>query len=326
MKRGIYYNYISNKLTVLMYNIKQNGKLNLNDLNIHVESFFTYLLNIVFNYKLINMNSVQQNVESVDLRDDVNKIIVQVSSTSTKQKIENTLIKESLQEYSRLNYRIKFMLITDDAGKLKDKSFYNKHNILFEPKEDIIDINDILRTILNMSIDKQKIVFDLIKKELGQESDIVKLDSNLATIINILANESLGDFDNRIELHEFNIDKKIEFNNLKTVKDTINDYKVFHARLDEKYREFDKQGANKSLSVLQKVKNIYVTLMSEQKYNEDQVFLKVMEMVVEIIQCSKNYVEIPCEELEMYVGIVVVDAFIRCKIFRNPEGYSYVIT
>lgn len=177
-----------------------------------------------------------------------------------------------------------------------------------------------------MTIDKQKIVFDFIKKELGEESDIVKIDSNLATIINILANESLDEIDNKIELHEFNIDKKIEFNNLKTVKDTINDYKVFYGRLDEKYREFDKQGVNKSLSVFQKVKNIYVTLVSEQKYNEDQVFLKVIERVVEIIQCSRNYVEIPFEELEMYVSIVVVDAFIRCKIFRNPEGYSYVIT
>lgn len=96
--------------------------------------------------------------------------------------------------------------------------------------------------------------------------------------------------------------------------------------MDEKYKEFDKQGANKSLSVLQKVKNIYVTLTSEQKYNEDQVFLKVIEGVVEVIQCSKNYLELPYEELEMYVGIVVVDAFIRCKIFKNPEGYSYVIT
>lgn len=135
MKRGIYYNYISEKLMVLMYNIKQNGKLNLNDLNIHVESLFTYLLNVIFNYELINMNSVQQNVESIDLRDDVNKVIVQVSSTSTKQKIENTLIKESLQEYSKLNYRIKFMLITDDAGKLKDKKFDNKHNIFLSLKE-----------------------------------------------------------------------------------------------------------------------------------------------------------------------------------------------
>lgn len=88
MKRGIYYNYISEKLMVLMYNIKQNGKLNLNDLNIHVESLFTYLLNVIFNYELINMNSVQQNVESIDLRDDVNKVIVQVSSTSTKQKLK----------------------------------------------------------------------------------------------------------------------------------------------------------------------------------------------------------------------------------------------
>ncbi|MCD5414126.1 MAG: hypothetical protein LR001_03850 [Clostridiales bacterium] len=45
-----------------------------------------------------------------------------------------------------------------------------------------------------------------------------------------------------------------------------------------------------------------------------------------IVITSKNYVEITFEELEMYTGILVVDAFIRCKIFENPEGYNYVIT
>ena len=36
---------------------------------------------------------------------------------------------------------------------------------------------------------------------------------------------------------------------------------------------------------------------------------------------SNNYAEIPYEELEICVEIIVVDAFIRCKIFENPEGY-----
>ena len=41
---------------------------------------------------------------------------------------------------------------------------------------------------------------------------------------------------------------------------------------------------------------------------------------------SKNYIEIPYDELDVCVSILVVDAFIRCKIFENPEGYNYVIT
>jgi len=37
------------------------------------------------------------------------------------------------------------------------------------------------------------------------------------------------------------------------------------------------------------------------------------------IQGSENYNQIAFEELELCVNILVVDAFIRCKIFKNPE-------
>jgi len=31
-------------------------------------------------------------------------------------------------------------------------------------------------------------------------------------------------------------------------------------------------------------------------------------------------------ELELCINILIVDAFIRCKIFENPERYNYAIT
>ena len=60
--------------------------------------------------------------------------------------------------------------------------------------------------------------------------------------------------------------------------------------------------------------------------NECEIFLLVINKVIEIVLNSNNYTEIPYEELEICVEIIVVDAFIRCKIFENPEGYSYAIT
>lgn len=57
-----------------------------------------------------------------------------------------------------------------------------------------------------------------------------------------------------------------------------------------------------------------------------EIFFSIIDNLVELIKSSKNYMEIPYEELEMCVSILVVDAFIRCKIFKNPEGYNYVTT
>lgn len=324
MKRTFFYNYIEEKLTVLTNRIKQNGKLNLLDLNIHSENFFARLLNIIFKYNFVNANKREQNSPSVDLIDNNIRCVFQVTSTCTKTKIESTLEKKALQKYADDGYNIKFMFIANDAGKLKINKFKNPYNILFNPVTDLYDINDILKIIVNMDIEEQKEVYDFVRNELGDEPDLVKIDSNLADIINMLANEDLSNIGNEINVDKYNIDKKIEFNNLITTKEIISEYRIFYSKIDEIYKEFDKQGKNKSFSVLQAIKREYILLLSNKIYTDDQIFLMIIDRVIQIIQSSRNYIEIPYEELEMCTDILVVDAFIRCKIFKNPEGYSYV--
>lgn len=323
MNRSNYFNYIEEKLTVLAYRIIQRGKLNILDLNIYSENFYAELFNTVFNFKLVNMNIIEQNVEGIDLLDNTNKIIAQVSSTSTKQKIESSLSKNIFLKFP--GYRFKFISIANDASKLKQQKFENPHGVLFDPSVDIIDVNTMLKNILAKPIDEQKIVFEIIKKELGNEVNIVKIDSNLATIINILSLETLANVTEQPETNSFEIEKKIYYNDLKSVKMIIDDYKIYYQKLDEKYKEFDKQGANKSFAVLQTIRKQYIILKDEIE-DKDVVFLKIMDNIIDIVKSSRNFVEINYEELEMYVGILVVDAFVRCKIFKNPEGYNYVIT
>jgi len=322
MNRTNYFNYIEEKLHVLAYRITERGKINLLDLNIYSETFFADLLNMLFDFELENLNIVKQNIEGIDLVDTKNQIIAQVSSTCTKQKIENSLKKKIFVDYP--GYRFKFISIARDAENLRELSFDNPHEALFSPKDDIVDVKTILKVVLNMLIEKQKEIYELIKNELGNEIDVVKVDTNLATIINILASENLAKNIESPEINSFEIDKKIEFNNLTSVQDTIGDYKIYYHKLDEKYTEFDKQGSNKSLSVFQVIKKQYIILLPESESSHD-LFFGIVDGVINLIMNSKNYIEIPYEELEMCVHILVVDAFVRCKIFRNPEGYNHVI-
>lgn len=323
MNRTSYFNYIEEKLQLLGLRIAKRGKLNLLELNIHSETFFADLLNNLFNYELVNLNVFKQNVEGIDLVDNKNKVIAQVSSTSTKQKVESSLKKKIFVTYT--NHRFKFISIAKDAENLKQTSFVNPHGALFTPVDDIIDINTILKVVLNLSIDKQKQLYEFIKKELGTEINVVGVDTNLATIINILASEDFTSSIDKPEINYFEIDKKIEFNGLNSVKETIDDYKIFYHKIDEKYMEFDKEGANKSFSVLQIIRKQYTYHQNKVK-NQHDLFFNIVNSIIEIIEKSKNYKQIPYEELEICVQILVVDAFIRCKIFKNPEGYNYVIT
>ena len=323
MNRTHYLNYIEEKLGTLAYRINLRGKINILDLNIHSETFFADLCNVLLNLRLININEFRQNVESIDLIDDGNKVIVQVSATCTKQKVEDSLSKEILASYP--GYRYKFIAISKDASTLRGTVFKNPYNMLFEPETDVIDNASILRSIVNKGITKQKEIYELVKSELGNDIDIVKVDTNLATIINILAAENLSENVESPEINVFEIDNKIEFNDLLGVKGTIDDYKIYYHKIDEKYSEFDKEGSNKSLSVFQIIRKQYTKLLSE-SVTSQEVFLGVANNVLDIILKSKNYREIPYEELELCVDILIVDAFVRCKIFRNPEGYNHVVT
>ena len=187
----------------------------------------------------------------------------------------------------------------------------------FNPSQDIWDVVGILRKVSSDNIDKQRVLYDFISKELGQTVDIVKLDSNIAGIINILA-ENIDMTSIPPETVPFEIEDKIDFNNLQGVQEIIDDYKIFYHKLDQIYSEFDKEGKNKSFSVLQEIRNQYIRLKNTEKSSEE-IFYEIIDNLLTIIKNSRNYVEVPIEELQMCVDILVVDAFIRCKIFKNPE-------
>ena len=317
MNRTRYYNYIEERLNFLAYRIEKRGKINLLDLNIHSETFFAELFNILYNYNLVNLNYIKQNTEGIDLIDTKNKIIIQVSATSTKGKIENSLNKGIYLFYK--DYNFKFISISKEvSSKLRATEFENPYNLIFDSQKDILDSTTLLRYILNLEIDKQKILFEFIKKELGEEISTIKVDSNLATIINILAEEDLDFKNTEINTTVFVIEEKINYNNLNGVRKLIDDYKIFSVKLDQKYVEFDRGGKNRSTSILQIIRKQYIKVKNEKKDSEE-IFYGVVENIIKIIEESANYKKLPFEELEMCVDILVVDAFMRCKIFENPE-------
>ncbi len=324
MNRTFYFNYIEEKLNILAYRIENRGKINMLDLNIHSETFFADLFNIMFGFSLVNLNSKEQNIEGIDLIDSKNKVVIQVSSTCTKKKIEDSLNKKVYNNYKGYDY--KFISISKEIkNSLKKQCFENPYNMNFNPSQDIWDVVKIIRKISSESIGKQRELYNFIKCELGEDVDVTKLDSNLAKIINILAEEKLDMSAESPEVNPFAIEDKVDFNNLYDVKEIIDDYIIFYHKLDVIYSEFDKEGKNKSFSVFQEIKRQYI----ESKKTEDSsanIFYKIIDNIKDIIINSANYVEMPAEELQLCVDILVVDAFVRCKIFKNPEAYNHVIT
>jgi hypothetical protein len=315
MNRQQYFNSIENKLNFLAFRIEMRGRLNILNLNLHSENFYLHLFNLLFGWELQNLNVVKKNAAGIDLIDATNKIIVQVSATATKQKIESALAKD-LSKYK--DYAFKFISISKDAANLRTKTFSNPHNLTFSPAEDIFDTSSLLKFIYSMDINQQKGVYEFLENELKSEPDPEKIESNLTTIIKILSREDWSQGAADFETVPYEIDRKISYNQLNTARVLIDDYKIHYHRIDKIYSDFDKQGVNKSLSILNGIRTEYLAL--NEKVSPDQCFFSIIDKVTRKIRESANYTPIPDEELALCVQILVVDAFIRCKIFKNPPG------
>ena len=216
MNRPNYFNVIEERLDFLALRIIARGKLNILDFHGHSENFFQYFLNEVYGWAVTNENVNNQNVEAIDLIDHKNKFVIQVSATSSKQKIESSLAKNSIKGYK--GYTFKFVFIARDSDGLKKDTFNNPHEINFSPSTDIIDKNSILSTIRGLNIDDQKRIYNFVKKELVIEIDPMKLESNLAAVINILSKEDWDKKEPVSEINSFEIDRKISHNNLNAAK------------------------------------------------------------------------------------------------------------
>lgn len=321
MNRQFLFNYIEEHLVVLAHRVETRGKLNILDLHLHSENFYRDFLNLLYGWKLENLNKVIQNVEAIDLIDKANKIVIQVSSTNTKQKVESALGKESMANYN--GWSFKFISIARPATNLRQKTFANPYGLNFSPVNDILDIDTLVREVSGLTIDKLQNVETFIRKELGNDATSMVIESNLTRIITLLAQVDFSAFD-QIKLdNDFQIDTKIDHNDLIKSKAVVKEYIIWQNSVRRIYSAFDAEGLNKSLFVLQKIRSFYLDHCCELK--GDELFDAVRNDVKTEIRKHARRGELTEESIDICSDVIVVDAFIRCKIFENPEGYSYVI-
>lgn len=319
MNRSTYFEFINERLSTLAYMVNSASSLNINSLNIHSETFYAHLFNLLFDLNLRNLNSEKQNIASIDLIDDSAKKIIQVTSTATKPKIEKTLAKDILKNYR--DYDFFFIFIgTDSIDKLKNKNYENPYNVQFDSSKNLYDVKRILAEIKEFDIDKFEKIYDFIKKELAPKTDITKVESSLGKIIIALADEDFENNENP-NIWDFQIEDKIVFNNLSTQKDFFKDYIIYIDILNRKYQEFDRFGKNTRTSILNVLRTIYRELKN-QETDSTIIFEKIIAKLKEKVLMN-NLENITEELLMLCIQIIVTDAFVRCKIFENPKGYKY---
>lgn len=319
MNRDLYVTKINTLLNLLKSEIKDSGKLNLLDINVHAEDFYRDLLNLVYGWHLQNLNQWNQNSAGGDLWYGDGKLVIQVSSTATKDKIQSSIDKLNAELFA--GYRFKFLRIDGDVKKLRKESYDTHDDIAFDPQSDIIDMSSLLNDISHLGIDDLKGVYELCVKEIVPLDTPKITETDLAIVVKALAT-NVKDWTKERRPIKYDVEKKIVFNYLEEHRRLINDYKLYIGKLNAVYGEFVDNGTDYSFIILQNLSDLYSRYMAQLESNE--LFDKIVDEARGMARNSRSAEEIPIDRLNVCIYVIVVDAFIRCRIFEDPEGYSYV--
>lgn len=163
LTRGIIIGKLIDDLSVLQGQIDLRCQIGLTDLNKYCEDFFKEVLNICYNLNLKNLNSERSNEPGLDLGDEKNSIAFQITSTTTSEKVNNTL--EKITEDQQKKYgTVKVFIL----GKKQQTYTAVKPELLSTNKfetNDIMDISDLSRQIVILKYDDLYQLHKLFEKE-----------------------------------------------------------------------------------------------------------------------------------------------------------------
>lgn len=186
MNRELYLKNIADSLALLSSQVSVRNAINLYDINIVAESFYSELLNLIEDLNLKNVNTIKKNAPGIDLADEGNRISIQVTSDNTSDKIKHTiaefLLNKSYEKYDRLIILIltnkkRYSTVFDTDGKFS-----------FDKNNDIWDVNDLIKKVNALPIEKLKAINDFLQLELNNkcESKVSSEASEVETIIDLI--------------------------------------------------------------------------------------------------------------------------------------------
>ncbi len=321
---------ISSILAVFSEKITINSKNNILDDNIFSEYYFKDILNLIYDYNLINANDEKSNATAIDLKDDNLKIYFQVTSNKSKKKIDDTIKKLKLEG----EFKLYFLFLCSDASTLK-RHTYDLEKQNFDPQTNILDFSKLMGKIMGCDVNKVLKIYTICKRELGLRTNADESNSNLSKLIVSLS--KINKMKNRDKKISFDIEKKIDFNNLVYYKEIIKKNAYTTILVDQIYNCFDEEAKNISFCVLSNVFESYNK--SIKKYNElniskestdftkeDLFFEFTIDDLIRYLSAAGECESIPRDELEHCIKIIVINTFLRCEIFKSPEEYNYDTT
>lgn len=150
--------------------------------------------------------------------------------------------------------------------------------------------------------------------------------SMLKNVINAISNISFEVIDTEVNLNAYNPKTKLNYNSIKTNYSLIQEYKVYHNKINSLYDELELQGSLKKEKLLQNINSIYLKIKGKYVLDSDypmeiirQYSDKIIDDVFDEILLELEDENSFNEDLIIGIRLIMVDAFIRCKILEEPK-------
>jgi hypothetical protein len=188
-------------------------------------------------------------------------------------------------------------------------------------------------TIIDNKENERKYSVELLKEwKRNHESKLLhsllqKKPTLLSVAINAISDIVFIDENGDEVSKPFKIDDKISFNAIKRNKTLIDEYSKYYSKLNILYAELEIAGSFRKEKLLRNIEHLY--LKTKGKYvkdsaepikiirlNADNIIEDIENQLLEMIEHnSKNY----RDDIAFGISVIIVDAFMRCKILESPE-------
>ncbi|WHP39098.1 MAG: hypothetical protein QJQ54_00260 [Mollicutes bacterium] len=219
-------------------------------------------------------------------------------------------------------------------GKKKGSARYNLD--MSDEERDNLSNLIVLCGTHHIEIDKNKSKYsvnDLIEMKKKHEIQVItKYDkqhpNDLEKILSIITNSDFKNYKETKTVNSFTIENKIKSNNVKKYRYILDKYKIYQTKLQTLYSELENEKAYRQEIFLNNVELFYLQAKGELlpekatkkdiQQNADALIDRVLELLEKRIQNK----QLTKEAIFHGLRIILVDAFMRCKILEEPKSYD----
>lgn len=214
---------------------------------------------------------------------------------------------------------------------MTDKERADYKNLILLCPNHHIETNNVSKYKKEVLLEMKRKHEEKVTRAMTLEGKVNKYPSSISKLINHIS--TLGNLDDIEEegvTNAFNTEDKIAHNQVISYKPIIEEFKVYQGKLNKLFAEFELDGSMKKELFLNHIRKLYLKAKGELvagsndmesiRKNADALIDRVGDDLRKEVQSSTNLEsEIPFDVIDFTIDVIVVDAFMRCKILEEPK-------